>query len=1164
MSAGTAILKGVLESEVDVSILTGCGFGGRMCQRLLSTYNLARSGSPAGRGSDDLLFPVDVLRQHDLRLVDAPSASLAVSLAASTTRSSKNAIALIANHELDGVVVQLNRLMSSVFHPQSSDGARSGAMVVILEDDPSGYPASCAVRATQRLNWPCLQPGDLRHLRDSIEPALRLSRAARSPSVIVTHESIMRSLDTLDMYPNRVMQSVDAMLARRKRRSSAGTKWTEAAGVLRAARRLELNRFRAVPNPGERVAVGFITVGPADVALQHITHALDLHGRVPVLQLGLVHPVDDSAVGRLLLRCQRVVVLEPRPGAVEAAVLAVAESMRHKGEQPATIWGQDIPVATDVPKPDATDIHAAPDIADSSDLHPSILVRRIAHLLHAIRPTAQVALQLQPEPPDSETQPMPRATQIGLLAALNTIRRTLIEVDQVLREQPVQNEDDEPIRTGFVIDGAEPIGNIDRIVNVEVWDHSRFVTDGPAAVVHASMDSTPWLLVISEATGDPISDLERFARGLVPAAKADRVSILAVDLNDRTAMRNAIRTQALTDRVTILIVRDGPPAAFDATAVTRELAEVDRLGFEPRQRVVRHADDACAIRSPQAHEASDSDHTPVSDLAETDVAAGLARSFEITPASAGFSIQVRPLLEEVEVIRTRPPLMSWRSERSASKLPTPIPLQANASQWRVHLAGTRDSLVATGEWSNRGGPVVMTLCEAGRLMGYQVRCIVDPTPIAPGRAAWAQLLFTQPAPAGVTNPFATTIPFGEADLLMGIDALETYRAVTGDRRLRVASPERTYIVADVEDRSGTSGRTEPGTAQDFTPVVRTMCRADRALLQDVSGACRTWFHTDRVTDMAMLGAAFQLGLVPVSSDAMEQAVMMLQGMGFGRSREAFEFGRRLVVHPELFDHAEDERHEILERMIRRIVLSLSRGEWGGGSRARNFHALLTQSLHAMPGLGETEPGREALEDFVLGCHRCRIWGGYVYAQRYAELITRLYVADRGDTGRLLTRLLILPVAEIMLFRDAVFIAGMANSSEQRRALRQMLNAKLARGDRMERRYLTRIECTGFKRRVRIDLRTSDWPARAVSALRRVIPQRWRGTKRDRDLREYLVEIVKRIIEDKPHDYERWIEPARRLHHYAMEGRLRGAALAEMRMLIGDADRTATPSGSSLL
>src|SRR5690606_38038127 len=141
---------------------------------------------------------------------------------------------------------------------------------------------------------------------------------------LVVHRQVLLSAETVAARPNRVVEPVAAALVHQRRRHR--TRLTETGGVLRMARRLELNQLRSLPSPGERVPVGFITLGPADLALSHISHELKLTGRLAVLRLGVLHPLDEAVVTRFLLRCEQVVVLEPRPGSMEARLLRVVES----------------------------------------------------------------------------------------------------------------------------------------------------------------------------------------------------------------------------------------------------------------------------------------------------------------------------------------------------------------------------------------------------------------------------------------------------------------------------------------------------------------------------------------------------------------------------------------------------------------------------------------------------------------------------------------------------------------------------------------------------------------------------------------------------------------------------------------------------------------------
>ncbi|MHC5024167.1 MAG: DUF6537 domain-containing protein, partial [Planctomycetota bacterium] len=328
-----------------------------------------------------------------------------------------------------------------------------------------------------------------------------------------------------------------------------------------------------------------------------------------------------------------------------------------------------------------------------------------------------------------------------------------------------------------------------------------------------------------------------------------------------------------------------------------------------------------------------------------------------------------------------------------------------------------------------------------------------------------------------------------------------------------------------------------------------LLRHEPLLGDDLASACRAWFHTDRVTDLALLGAAFQLGLIPVTLDSVETAIEQVESHGFGRSLDAFRFGRRFAVDPRPAARRPPDRQEPLDRLGRRIVLSIRGGQRRGLAAARRFGALLRRSLSAMPGLTETDRGRQARRDFVHALQRCFVWGGQEYAQRYADLVTRLYRVDRGDTGRALTRNIVLPLAEVMLIRDPIFVAAMATSAEQRRRTRQRLDVKHARGDRIVRRFLTRVEVTWLGRSMRLDFKSGEWIARRLASIRHAVPTAWRGGRTRRALRSYVEDFVARASEHSTEAYEQWNTMARRLHDLARDGRLTEVTADEVRALI---------------
>jgi hypothetical protein len=60
----------------------------------------------------------------------------------------------------------------------------------------------------------------------------------------------------------------------------------------------------------------------------------------------------------------------------------------------------------------------------------------------------------------------------------------------------------------------------------------------------------------------------------------------------------------------------------------------------------------------------------------------------------------------------------------------------------------------------------------------------------------------------------------------------------------------------------------------------------------------------------------------------------------------------------------------------------------------------------------------------------------------------------------------------------------------------------------------------------------------------------RGLRRERTLRDFMLEFMRKAIVESPADYAHWSDAMQRLHDQASEDRLRGMAMAEVRMLVG--------------
>lgn len=1119
-SAFEALVKGLLESETPVHAI----YGPRRAP-FEPVFRLL--GEEASRRT---------LEQHRTALVSAGDAARAVALADADAVGGLASVALVPNDQLEAALPALERLAarmhrrpgtwSGVPGAAAAHAAASGAglqggsaAVVVMEDNPDLSPSSCPHEAARHLGIPCLEPADVATLRDVMDDALRVAFAAGGAAVVSVHVSILRALETIRARANRVLDRVDAVLAlRRERRTTRGVEGLE---LLRLARRLELNEHLSLPSPGEREPWGFIAAGPCLVAAQHVLRELGLTGRIPLTRLGLSHPVDDAAIVRLLTRCDHVAVLEPRPGSIAREIVAIAERARAAGEQPALVWWDRLPGS----EPAQT---VALELNDA--LRPSILARRVVHLLHAVRPNLRIASKLEAAQPGVESIPVPRrGAGIGVASALDAARSLVHEVASALAEEPL-DEVDAP-RTGLVIDGRSTAA-VDRLVVVEFWDRRRFAAEGVAAVRHSTLAPESRMLVVCDVAAADEPEPERLARAVLPADGLSRFRVMRSDLNDRAQALEVLRDAVQQEGVTLVILADGPPARRDVAALERAFVEVDRLGFAPTQRLVWSAETACELRP-----------LTTAALVERGLERGtdpVRTEFQVTVESEQGAwvphVSARPLLEQVEVVRTRPPRV-W-VDPGERRLPPPRAIHAREGLWRAHFAGYR------GE---PPGVAAMVVCEAGRAMGYRVQATWHTAPIGPGRRSWSQVLFTRLAP-GEDAVIATGVPYGEADLVAGMDGVEALRALGPDPLLRVASPERTRAVINtgalrdqVDDASLAALARVPDAA-------RETCHEHGILGADLARHLRRTFLTDRLVDVALLGVAFQRGLVPVRVEAVQAALRRLEARGYGRSLEAFDAGRRFGAHPEVHDRALRESIEPLPRLARRLVLELARDGRMGRRSAGRLRWLLEAQLSRMPELESTVEGRAAQRDLVVALHRAVMFGGITHAQQLAEHVASLHRADPDGHGKVWTRLSILPLAELWLPRDLLYVTTMSTSIEQHRRTREQLEIRTARGDRIERRYLNRVEARAFGRRFRLDFRSSDWPARIARSLRGLVPIGARGSPEDRQRRDALVGLLERIATEPQHA-NHWEAVLRRLHECALDGSILKLTLEEFESLV---------------
>jgi Pyruvate/2-oxoacid:ferredoxin oxidoreductase gamma subunit len=1084
MSACEAVLKGVLEQKVAVS-------------RFIMTESRA-----SRRLQEALRLPEirDLLRRHRLvdRVVD--DAGRALEMARWDTREGRHVVAMGTGPTVTSAVRELERSGNRPFQ-------NAEAVAVVLED------LGTRPGLRQRLaaaGLPILEATSVTHIRDSIEHALRLSRAACVPAVMLVDREILQSMASIQILPNRVGDGPPAGPPRQR-----GLRWDEVGGPLRIARRLELNSVRAMPSPGERSAIGFIVAGPAERSMRRIEVILGVEGRVPTLHLAVSNPLDHTAIERVLLRCETVVVLEPTGQRIELAVSGIAQRLILDGQSPAAVWGHELP---DGNSPDRL-------------IHPSPLARVLAPLIQRVMTGPPLTGRLsEPLPPYSSPQPKASFGDRGQAEDLRqTLHAAVLESIEP-EDDRVESEHDDPLQ--WIFDG-ERIGPAEgRRVVAEVWRGTEFRRSGAAAIRQASADGGAWLIVIAAGPSPAGADIERLVRAVTPPDRSEGVRLQRPANAGPAEVTRHVHAAAAGTGLTVLIVEDGPPARFDVATLERGVEEIDRVGYQAGHRLVWPADRACVIRQPPRLRLRDQRevHEAVSSRATIAVETIPLRW---PPHMGG---RIRPLVELIGVHRIQAPTRGTGVDESPGQ---PEFQHADQPVWYAHLAGLRGMTP---------GVVGRVLQEAAVVMGYHVEVRADPTSIGPGRRSFAQIAFSRPRDDAEEAAVPPVIPWGEAGLLLGYDRGATIDAVDPELPLRVVSRGRTFVFANTGVFEDEIERVEDpeDEGEAIGAHLLQVGGESHVVTADISGICRYRFHNERLADMVLLGLAWQSGAVPLSLDAMHQGLQRIESAGVARLSEAFEYGRAALLDPERLLRPQERPIEPSDRSVRRYRLMLAKMKMSGPDRADRFRRLVKRALGDVPGLLETGPGREAHRDFIVALRRCVTWGGFDLAERFADRIIALYKADRADTGRALTRAAVLPLAESLLIRDPIYVASMAIGSEHRRQTRQRLNVRRARSDVLSIRYLTRIECTMVRWRVRVDLRTSDWVAHALAAMRWVLPHRLRGKRSQRLVRDQVQEVVMQAASADEDQYEQWRAVLEWLHTIALDGRLRRISPAAFR------------------
>ena len=455
------------------------------------------------------------------------------------------------------------------------------------------------------------------------------------------------------------------------------------------------------------------------------------------------------------------------------------------------------------------------------------------------------------------------------------------------------------------------------------------------------------------------------------------------------------------------------------------------------------------------------------------------------------------------------------------KLPEPTPihmLDKAGDTWRAHLSGVGGMGI---------GVVNAILVRAGHKEGYKVLFqdkkglairnggvysqisfvkeasnVVGATLASPaGPLASAAKGGASPAPTGDTTG---CIPYGQCDLLLGIDILEAARAIDPRQQFRVASTDRTCAVLNTYKQP--TVYTLLG-KEDFDPEALRQeifdhCQDEHSFAKNISEICEQRLGSKLYANILMLGLAYQLGLIPVSAHSIAWAIKDSIRRENRKNLKAFNIGRKLALEPRALPN-KPEPITWLQLVTNKSRILRKTSVWGR-AQADGFEKLVQGAIKQMRDL----PDR-AKYDLTLRIYDLTQYGDADLAKRYVELVRGVYRRDSIERGYAATAAAVAGVARVMMIKDEVYVSYLLTRFEKKQRDLAKYAVDTANGDRLVYRHHTSPEFNIGRHRIRLRITTSDWQLKLVRKMKwlRKLPG-WH--RREGEFRDWYIALLDRV------------------------------------------------------
>lgn len=1004
--------------------------------------------------------------------------------------------------------------IGNLSEPNKPDG---GAMIIV-GDDP--WNETTQINSDSRflsmhLNMPVLEPATFQEIKDWIKDSFELSGLADLyvTYVITTNQAdgggVVRCRPNL--YPvvnrhQRAMLSSDHMPVDKMVMIPPHTSWREATLASRFQRFIEgararnLNQIIAAPAGDQRAPIGFITSGLTYCYLSQALSQMGLFEKYPILKFGATYPLDADLLVQFAKSVDQIVVVEEKRDFLETQVVRHLQKSFQEGRlgKLPPVWGKEFP-------------DARPGFPSVRGLNSSVIIEYLAPLLssrlvpvHTPSPKMDAALKAVQDTATFEVKiPVrtptfcpgcPHRDSSVVTKAIKNDFKNPVYMKEKHRGEPLdvifhgesgchsmlQFEPNIGLMqdySGMGLGGGTGAG-IDPFVNnkqVVFLGDSTFFHSGMLAVSDSIKNNQDITYIILEngttaMTGHQptpgsktdimrqetfAQDIEQVIRGMA----RDSVPLYRVNPAYRDSYRALVEEVVLKSGVKIIIA-DKECGITYQRRVRREKKKVMRVqGYLPEEKMINITPEVCEF----CLECTNATGCPGLAIEDTLHGPKVITDKSLCVADGACTKgKVCPSFEEI-IVRREQPVASLPEPRLED---LPVPAKKGFDDtWFCYTAGVGGM---------GAGVVTGILVRAGMLEGYEV-LFADKKGLAiRNGGVYGHVTFSKKS-----QVLAPIVPYGSADLLLGIDILESTRGLDPKVNLRIASPSRTAVVMNTHKMPTvlTLMGKDNFKPADLEQTLKRYTRADQYLAANFSAIAEEYFGSKLYCNVIIMGASLQKGLLPVSMDNLILAIRdSVPPHELDENLRALQLGRQVAEHPEQFAHLTPHLMSYEETVEDKVGL-LEHSHFLGRWTSREYRKILNETTRWID-LDETT--RAKLAQYVYDLIQ---FEGLGYARQYIQRLWSTYKKDEKNANKAATLAVLENLYKVMIIKDEVYVAHLLTSEEKFRRDRQRYRIDERRGDRVEYVHLNRPQFTLFGRNIEFDWKGRNWQLRLMKEMK---------------------------------------------------------------------------------